>query len=83
MFLYLLVWIHAEDALPFRANETAQAVQMRVNDHAYFAPWSRLNCWPNSIEQMSAERHPRIGRNGAHKVQTRHPTKVADKGDRE
>ncbi|MEI8234227.1 MAG: glycoside hydrolase family 2 TIM barrel-domain containing protein, partial [Verrucomicrobiota bacterium] len=31
---------------------------MRLNDWAYFSPWSWLNYWPNFLEGMNAERHP-------------------------
>jgi hypothetical protein len=34
------------------------AVRMRVNDWAYFAPWSWVNYWPNFLEGMSHQRHP-------------------------
>ncbi|MEI7899996.1 MAG: glycoside hydrolase family 2 TIM barrel-domain containing protein [bacterium] len=35
-----------------------QAVKMRMNDWAHFAPWSWLNYWPNFLEGMNTDRHP-------------------------
>ncbi|MEI8235226.1 MAG: sugar-binding domain-containing protein [Verrucomicrobiota bacterium] len=34
------------------------ALAMRLNDWAYFAPWSWLNYWPNFLEGMNTERYP-------------------------
>lgn len=43
------------DGLPEFAME---AVALRMNDYAHFAPWSWLNYWPNFLEGMSGARHP-------------------------
>jgi len=40
------------------ADYTTQALAMRFNDWAHFAPWSWVNFWPNFLEGMNAKRHP-------------------------
>ena len=40
------------------ASFSRQALAMRVNDWAHFAPWSWLNFWPNFLEGMNHDRHP-------------------------
>jgi hypothetical protein len=45
------------------ADFAMQAVKMRMNDWAHFAPWSWLNFWPNFLEGMNQERHPWIFNN--------------------
>jgi Glycosyl hydrolases family 2, TIM barrel domain len=41
---------------------------LRVNDWAYFAPWSWLNYWPNFLEGMSHELHAWKNNNHADRV---------------
>ena len=40
------------------ADFTRQALAMRLNDWAHFAPWSWVNFWPNFLEGMNSQRHP-------------------------
>ena len=40
------------------ADFSRQALAMRLNDWAHFAPWSWLNFWPNFLEGMNSRRHP-------------------------
>jgi hypothetical protein len=40
------------------ANFANQALTMRLNDWAHFAPWSWANYWPNFLEGMNHDRHP-------------------------
>ena len=40
------------------AGFTRQALAMRLNDWAHFAPWSWVNYWPNFLEGMNSQRHP-------------------------
>jgi len=40
------------------ADFAGQALAMRLNDWAHFAPWSWVNFWPNFLEGMDHQRHP-------------------------
>jgi len=39
-------------------KQARQGLRMRLNDWAYFAPWSWANFWPNFLEGMNHDRHP-------------------------
>jgi len=39
------------------ADFVRQALAMRFNDWAYFAPWCWINYWPNFLEGMNAKLH--------------------------
>ena len=44
------------------------AQQLRLNDWAYFAPWSWINYWPNFLEGMSHEKHAWKANNGPDRI---------------